>query len=766
MTRLHVLLSILLCAAAMSAQNLPSEMRISNDGKRLVLGGNPSEGFYDESALRTIHLQFSQPNYWQLMQANYQSGADIPASMTVDGATYDSVGVRFRGQTSFFANNTQKKSFNITLDYVKDGQKIMGYEALNLNCGFQDPSSIREVLYNHFGRHYTPGLKSNFVLLTLNGQNWGPYANVQQIDGTYLREWFLSNKGTRWRALKTTGGPGFGAGTSTLNYLGPDTASYTPHYTLKKTYKDNPWEDLVRACDKLNNLPISQLDDSLKYYLDVDRALWFLAHEIIWTDEDSYVWKGGMDYYVYWEPETDRLFPLEYDGNSCIRPNAVTWSPFYKELDVKYPLMNRLFASPPLRQRYLAHVRTILQEHMQPTQVHAKIDQYVALIGAHVEADPKKIYPYNQFLNDITLVKNWIVNRRNFLLNHPEVNVAGLTVSDVEFEGEIAPGQAAQVRAKVSGAMGVNRVNLYYSPGVVGVFERILMHDDGQHGDGAAGDGVYGASVPGFGAGSYVRFYIEAIANNGPKTATYEPQGAEHDVYFYRVGAAGAGDVVINELMASNSSTAADQNGEYDDWIELYNNTALPVDLSGYYLSDNPANMLKWEFPDGAVIEPNGYLIVWADEDGSQAGLHANFKLSADGEELYLSDPDGNALDEVIFPTQTTDMGYARAPNGTGEFVIQASTFNANNDLSGVAEVPGGLRRMKVFPNPAREEISIEVEEYTGPLRLQIADLLGRVVWTQELSGRETIVPVRQLAAGAYFVRVEGMRAELVWIGD
>ena len=94
------------------------------------------------------------------------------------------------------------------------------------------------------------------------------------------------------------------------------------------------------------------------------------------------------------------------------------------------------------------------------------------------------------------------------------------------------------------------------------------------------------------------------------------------------------------------------------------------------------------------------------------------------------------------------------------------TSYFANNDLSGVAEVSGGLRWMKVFPNPAREEISVEVEEYTGPRRLQIADLLGRVVWTQELSGRETIVPVRQLASGAYFVRVEGIRAELLWIGD
>lgn len=755
------------------AQTLPSEMHFSADGRRLILGSNTADGLYDETLVRSIDLQFSQPNYWSLLQTNYQSGTDIPAAMTVEGQTYENVGARFRGQTSFMQNFTQKKSFNISVDYELEDQRLMGYKTLNLNCGFDDPSSIREVLYNHIGRQYSTSLKSNFVVLTLNGQNWGPYANVQQINGDYFEEWFLSNDGNWWRALKTGGGgpgsPGgaFGTGYSTLNYLGTDTSDYQPYYTLKNANTPNPWQDLVTLCTKLNNLPLNQLEDSLIHYLDVDKALWYLAHEIIFADDDSYVNKGGMDYYIYFEPETGRFVPIEYDGNSCMRLNAVSWSPFFKETDVKYPLMNRLFAVPGLRQRYLAHVRTILQQYMDPAVVHPQIDAFATLIGPLVESDPKKIYSYAQFQTAIQDVKNFIVNRRNFLLNNPEVNAGGLAVANVDFASNGVAGQAPDageevaVTAQVSGAMGINKVMLYYGPGFVGVFQKTSMYDDGQHGDGGAGDGVFGASIPGFPAGTYVRYYIEAIANNTPKTATYEPAGAEHDVFIYHVNAGPVidSDVVINELMASNETTAADQDGEYDDWIELYNNSNVPLDLSGYFLTDNTGNLTKWEFPAGTAIEGQGYLIVWADEDGEQEGLHANFKLSASGEDLLLLNPGGNIADQVAFPAQTTDMGYARKPNGTGGFVVQAPTFNANNDsANGVVEArPAKL--IKVWPNPAREEVIVRLPE-DGPLELRIADLWGRVVSTQLLTATETAVSVRNLEAGVYFLLVEGMKPE------
>lgn len=138
--------------------------------------------------------------------------------------------------------------------------------------------------------------------------------------------------------------------------------------------------------------------------------------------------------------------------------------------------------------------------------------------------------------------------------------------------------------------------------------------------------------------------------------------------------------VVINELMSVNTTIIADQNGEFDDWFELYNLTAADIDMSGYYLSDNNTKISKWKLPPGTTIKGGGYLIIWADKDTTQAGLHANFKLSSTGEELVLSEPDLTVIDEVKYPGQTLELSYSRFPDGTGSFRWQNPTFNAVNN--------------------------------------------------------------------------------------
>ena len=138
-------------------------------------------------------------------------------------------------------------------------------------------------------------------------------------------------------------------------------------------------------------------------------------------------------------------------------------------------------------------------------------------------------------------------------------------------------------------------------------------------------------------------------------------------------------DILINELLPANKTIAADQNGEYDDWIELYNLSLSAIDISGYFLSDDKDLRSKWKFPSGTSIPGMGFLIVWADEDTTQAGLHTNFKLSSQGEVVLLSSPDGVLRDKVSFPAQTIELSWARNPDGTGSFRWQTPTFNRTN---------------------------------------------------------------------------------------
>ena len=144
--------------------------------------------------------------------------------------------------------------------------------------------------------------------------------------------------------------------------------------------------------------------------------------------------------------------------------------------------------------------------------------------------------------------------------------------------------------------------------------------------------------------------------------------------------------VVINELMPVNSEYIADQNGEFDDWIELYNNSNVDVELAGYYLTDSKSNLLKWKFPAGIVISAKSYLVVWADGDTLQSGLHTSYKLSSLGENVLLLTPELKIIDKVSFGEQPIIIGedlieksFARIPNGIGVFSWQLPTYNSEN---------------------------------------------------------------------------------------
>ncbi|HOY07722.1 MAG TPA: CotH kinase family protein, partial [Saprospiraceae bacterium] len=158
----------------LSAQNLPSSMHLSTADHILYTNGQPTDGLYDEAVVRTYQLWFSQTNYWQLLTANYATHTDIPATLIVEGDTFPEVGVRFKGQTSYSqSGSSQKKSFNITLDYVNPDQSLNGYSTINLNNCFQDASFMREMVYLHQIRRHVPAAKAAYVHLFINGESWG-----------------------------------------------------------------------------------------------------------------------------------------------------------------------------------------------------------------------------------------------------------------------------------------------------------------------------------------------------------------------------------------------------------------------------------------------------------------------------------------------------------------------------------------------------------------------------------------------------------------
>jgi len=236
--------------------------------------------------------------------------------------------------------------------------------------------------------------------------------------------------------------------------------------------------------------------------------------------------------------------------------------------------------------------------------------------------------------------------------------------------------------------------------------------------------------------------------------------------------------LVINEFMASNETTLADEYGEYDDWLELYNLGSTNLDLSDYYLSDDASVPDKWQFPDDTSIAAGSFLLVWLDGDGSTQGpLHTTFSLSIQGEELLLSDNNLAVIEYYSFETQTTDISTGRYPNGLGNYILMSPTPGAEN-LSGVPvfseEVPASVSKLINYPNPFNPTTTIsfciELEEQ---FELIIYNIQGERIRnfsnhfiTQ--SGNHSIVwdgtdqNGNQVASGIYFYKLKVGKEELV----
>jgi hypothetical protein len=128
------------------------------------------------------------------------------------------------------------------------------------------------------------------------------------------------------------------------------------------------------------------------------------------------------------------------------------------------------------------------------------------------------------------------------------------------------------------------------------------------------------------------------------------------------------GGLVINEVMAANDSVHRDPANatcpEFDDWIEIYNDSGKPAPLGGVELRDSKS---AFSFPE-VELEPDGRIVVWADKQPEQGPLHADFAISADGEQLTLL-RDGKEVDSVEVPKIRRDQSWARLRDGGDEWI-------------------------------------------------------------------------------------------------
>lgn len=633
-------------------------------------------------------------------------------SVVINGQVYENVGVKYKGNSTYSPSNV-KNPLHIELDTYTD-QNYEGITDIKLSNGAKDPSFVREVLSYSILRQYMEASLANYAQVYINGTYMGLYVNAESVSKKFVRNHFNSKNYPFFSCSPVSGAsPGIRK-LPNLKYLGADSTLYFPSYEIKSDYG---WKDLINLCYTLSNR-INEIDD----ILDVDRALWMLAFDNVLVNLDSYIGEFAQNYYLC-KDRTGRFNSILWDFNESFGTFQSTGSGtlsstemkirmthLLHESDAGWPLISKLLSVPEYKKIYLAHMRTILNENFANSEYLSFAQSLQSIIEAAVHADPNKFFTEDQFrinlTDDVTSgmtaapgISKLMQGRYQYLSSLTDfagTQPAITSVSVSESQPEL--GESVIIKTVVSNA---SVVYLKYRYGSEGKLIKSVMYDDGLHGDANPHDNIFGVSVEL--KTTILQYYIYA---ENSRYASFSPARAEHNVYELKASSpvVGPGEIVINELMAQNNSTSTDEAGEYDDWIELHNNSGKLLSLDNLYLSDSYLNLAKWKFPDGQTIAANEYLIVWADENASQIGLHTNFKLSAAGENLILSYSDGTIIDEVVFGQQFVDLSYSRVPDATGSFIIQEPTFRADNGVvTAVKEntnAISGIQDAISYPNP------------------------------------------------------------------
>jgi len=191
--------------------------------------------------------------------------------------------------------------------------------------------------------------------------------------------------------------------------------------------------------------------------------------------------------------------------------------------------------------------------------------------------------------------------------------------------------------------------------------------------------------------------------------------------------------VVVNEYSCANWRQFYDFYQETEDWIELYNPSASPVNLTGFHLSDNDNKPTKWPFPANSVIKANSYLIVWCsgrDLKDPQGELHANFKMTQtknNAEHIIFADPNGTVLQDINVEKTQTHQSWARFPDGSNEWRISLEpSLGGSNDNAFTA-----------ITYAARPIMSQVAGFYTGELTVAISSTEPDAVIRYTLTGTE-----------------------------
>lgn len=744
-------------------------------------GQSGSKWLFDDSTLPEIRINIDQDSLDEILaDENQQSDHEFLATfnITKDGVTetVDSVGFRLRGNTS---RASEKKSFKVSFDTFIDGREYRGLDKMNLNGEHNDPTVTRAKLsWNIFEKMEVKAPRSNHVSLYINDVFYGLYLNVEHIDNEFLKKEFNGDSGNLYKCLYP----------ADLSYRGPSSDDYSDYeefgrrpYDLKTNEEQNDYSGLASFIEFLNNSNDQDFEEQIHDYLNVDATLRWMAIDVLTGNWDNYSFKKN-NFYLYHSPDDGRfaVIPYDYDNTLGVDFFGIDWGVRniynWGNQNENRPLTNRFLEIQKFKDWFSYYLNETIARVFNEDSLFPEIDRLKGMIQTAAEADTfrTKDWPALDFEDyDKSFVealgghvpyglKPFITERKNTALNQLQLNNIYPIVHSSSSKLLTENGNKTIVVEATVDDEALSFVSAKVD--ILAILNPFELRDDGQDFDKTAGDGIYTGSKD---IGTYsedINFFVLAQDQEG-KTSRY-PQNPAKKIR--QKNSAVTAEVVINEFMASNSSTIQDESGSFPDWVEIFNASVSETSLSGYFLTDDLSNPDKWAFPD-TVIQSEGFLIVWADDDEREGPMHASFNLNKSGEDLGLYKKNGSdfeAINTLTFGEQTTDVSYARDGDGDGPFVFREEpTPGATNGviLSGEdnPEIPETATLYQNYPNPFNPSTTISFGlDKQDKITLQVFNITGQLVQTITSdvfgAGKHSVnFRADNLSSGVYFYRLK-----------
>jgi hypothetical protein len=674
--------------------------------------------------------------------------------------TITDIGFRLRGNTSRYS---QKKSFKVSFNTYEPGRKWHGLEKLNLNGEHNDPSVIRsKVCWDLLRDFEVPAPRSNHIDLYINNQYFGIYINVEHVDEEFVDNRFGNNDGNLYKCLWPADLIYRGSNPNSYKYTSGDRRAYD----LVTNTEADDYSDIAHFIDILNNTPVSERYCELDQVINLDIMIRSIAFDILsgnwdgplYNKNNFYLYRntatGKFEYIPY---DLDNTFGIDWFGKDWATRNVYTWA----NNSEPRPLFYQLLEIPELRDRLSVYLEEFIEKYYNEEQIFPALDRIKAMITNSVIADPFRPLDYGfsfqDYLNSYNKeldanhvkygLKPFITNRLNATLNQLEHPDYAPIITEVRDELDFSSASLI-VQARVIDQSGLSSVDCCYTVNGSQPF-CMPMTDDGQYPDGTAGDGLFTTSVPiDHFSGTYT-YYIRSFDQSG-HFARY-PVCREYQLNFGEP----SGSLKVNEFMADNEETIADNYGEYEDWVELFNAGPDSLFLGDKYITDDRQEPLKWNLPN-KWIRSGEFLLLWADDDEEDQGEnHLGFKLSKEGEFIGVYDLiEGETvlLDGLDFGEQPEDISLGRYPDGTGDFGFMEPTPGGPNVPTRVDEtVDQGLH---IFPNPSTGHLRIDSDHPVS--QWSLFNTQGKLIRSEnEYNNRYKTLIINNLNPGLYFLKME-----------